>query len=133
MINAYAAMEAGGKLQAWQYEPAPLGPDEVEIEVDYCGICHSDVSMLDNEWGMSAYPLVAGHEVVGRISALGQDVTHLQPGQIVGLGWHSGYCQTCSSCGSRACKPTPLSKTDDLQQKLGNTTRLRLSPQLCIC
>ena len=100
MINAYAAMEAGGKLQAWQYEPAPLGPDEVEIEVDYCGICHSDVSMLDNEWGMSAYPLVAGHEVVGRISALGQDVTHLQPGQIVGLGWHSGYCQTCSSCGS---------------------------------
>ena len=100
MINAYAALEAGGKLVPWQYQPNELGRDEVEIAVDYCGICHSDVSMLDNEWGMSAYPLVAGHEVVGRISALGQDVTHLQPGQIVGLGWHSGYCQTCSSCGS---------------------------------
>ena len=100
MINAYAALEAGGKLVKWQYEPGALGRDEVEIAVDYCGICHSDVSMLDNEWGMSAYPLVAGHEVVGRISALGQDVTHLQQGQIVGLGWHSGYCQTCSSCGS---------------------------------
>ena len=100
MINAYAAMEAGGKLQAWQYEPAPLGPDEVEIEVDYCGICHSDVSMLDNEWGMSAYPLVAGHEVVGRIGSVGAGVRHLKPGQLVGLGWHSDYCKVCSSCGS---------------------------------
>ena len=67
MINAYAALEAGGKLVPWQYQPNELGRDEVEIAVDYCGICHSDVSMLDNEWGMSAYPLVAGHEVVGRI------------------------------------------------------------------
>ena len=50
MINAYAALEAGGKLVKWQYEPGALGRDEVEIAVDYCGICHSDVSMLDNEW-----------------------------------------------------------------------------------
>ncbi|MBZ9610638.1 NADPH-dependent aldehyde reductase Ahr [Rheinheimera maricola] len=100
MINAYAALEAGGKLVAWQYQPGALGSDEVEIEVDYCGICHSDVSMLNNEWGMSAYPLVAGHEVVGRISAVGTGVTHLKPGQVVGLGWHSDYCKVCSSCGS---------------------------------
>ncbi len=58
----------------------------MEIEVDYCGICHSDLSMLNNDWGMSAYPLVAGHEVVGRISALGEDVLHLKKGQVVGLG-----------------------------------------------
>lgn len=100
MINAYAALEAGGKLLPWQYNAGELGRSEVEIDVDYCGICHSDISMLDNEWGMSAYPLVAGHEVVGRISALGEGVTHLQKGQLVGLGWHAGYCQTCASCGS---------------------------------
>ena len=100
MINAYAALEAGGKLVPWQYNAGALGRNDVEIDVEYCGICHSDISMLDNEWGMSAYPLVAGHEVVGRISALGEGVTHLQKGQLVGLGWHSGYCQTCASCGS---------------------------------
>ncbi|MDP2713661.1 NAD(P)-dependent alcohol dehydrogenase [Rheinheimera sp.] len=100
MINAYAAPEANAKLVPWQYEPGALGRDDVEIDVDYCGICHSDVSMLNNEWGMSAYPLVAGHEVVGRISAVGSAVSHLKAGQVVGLGWHSDYCKVCSSCGS---------------------------------
>jgi uncharacterized zinc-type alcohol dehydrogenase-like protein len=100
MINAYAALEANSKLVPWQYEPGTLGRDDVEIEVDYCGICHSDVSMLNNEWGMSAYPLVAGHEVVGRISAVGEAVSHLKTGQVVGLGWHSDYCKVCSNCGS---------------------------------
>lgn len=100
MINAYAALEAGGKLVPWQYKPGTLGRDEVEIEVDYCGICHSDVSMLNNEWGMSAYPLVAGHEVVGRICAVGEAVSHFKTGQVVGLGWHSDYCKVCASCGS---------------------------------
>ncbi|MDX1536160.1 NADPH-dependent aldehyde reductase Ahr [Arsukibacterium sp.] len=100
MIKAYAAMDAGGKLVPWQYEAGALGRDEVEIAVDYCGICHSDVSMLDNEWGMSHFPLVAGHEVVGRVAAVGEGVSHLKAGQLVGLGWHSDYCQVCSTCGS---------------------------------
>lgn len=100
MINAYAALDAGGKLVPWQYEPGALGHDDVEIDVDYCGICHSDISMINDEWGMLAYPLVAGHEVVGRISALGGAVSGLERGQLVGLGWHSDYCKTCSSCGS---------------------------------
>lgn len=100
MINTYAALEAGGKLVPWQYDAGALGRNDVEITVDYCGICHSDLSMIDNEWGMSAYPLVAGHEVVGRINAVGADVSHLRVGQVVGLGWHADYCQVCSSCGS---------------------------------
>lgn len=100
MINAYAALEAGGDLVPWQYDAGELGRNEVEIAVDYCGICHSDLSMINNEWGMSAFPLIAGHEVVGRISLVGAGVSHLKPGQIVGLGWHSDYCKVCSSCGS---------------------------------
>ncbi len=100
MIKAYAATSAGSELALIEYDPGPLGRQDVEIDVDYCGICHSDLSMIDNEWGMSAYPLVAGHEVVGRVAAVGADVTHLQLGQVVGLGWHSGYCQVCNSCGS---------------------------------
>ena len=98
MISAYAVKEKGGKLDAYSYAPGPLGADEVEIDVDYCGICHSDISMIDNDWGMSQYPLVAGHEVVGRVAQVGSAVLHLKPGQVVGIGWHSGYCNHCDSC-----------------------------------
>ncbi|MCF7974738.1 MAG: NAD(P)-dependent alcohol dehydrogenase [Phycisphaerae bacterium] len=98
MIKAYAAMEPGGELRPFEYEAGPLGGHDVEIRVEHCGICYSDVSMLDNAWGFSQYPLVPGHEVVGTLGAVGDQVTHLKVGQRVGLGWHSGYCMTCSSC-----------------------------------
>ncbi len=98
MIQAFAAQTAGGSLEPFQYEPTPLGVDEVEIAVKYCGICHSDLSMIDNEWGMASYPLVPGHEVVGVVARVGENVTHLSEGQTVGLGWHSAYCNTCRSC-----------------------------------
>ena len=98
MIHAYAAFEAGKPLQPYEYDPGVLGSNEVEIDVDFCGICHSDVSMVENEWGISQFPLVPGHEVVGTITAKGQSVTHLEVGDQVGLGWHAGYCMTCSDC-----------------------------------
>ncbi len=100
MIKAYAAFEAGGELKPFEYDLGPLGRHDVEINVEHCGICHSDLSMLDNEWGITQYPLVPGHEVVGTISAVGEEVTSLQVGERVGLGWHSGYCMTCPSCMS---------------------------------
>ena len=98
MIKAYAAHEPKGKLQAFEYDPGALQADEVEIDVQFCGICHSDVSMIDNEWGMTQYPLVAGHEVVGTISQIGKQVRDLEVGQSVGLGWHAGYCNVCEPC-----------------------------------
>jgi uncharacterized zinc-type alcohol dehydrogenase-like protein len=97
-INAYAVLEAGGRFEPFSYEVGELHPDEVEIDVLHCGICHSDLSMVGNEWGMSQYPLVAGHEVIGRISARGSNVLNLEEGMIVGLGWHCGYCGHCHSC-----------------------------------
>ena len=97
-IKAYAAMAAGEKLQPYEYEVGALAADEVEIAVEYCGVCHSDLSMLNNEWGASKYPLVAGHEVAGRISAVGSQVSQFKQGDRVGLGWHSGYCNHCNIC-----------------------------------
>ena len=67
MIQAYAAHKQGAPLTEYHYDPGPLENSEVEIDVMYCGICHSDLSMIDNAWGMSQYPLVAGHEVIGKI------------------------------------------------------------------
>lgn len=100
MIKAYAAQKPGGELQPFEYDPGPLGRNEVEINVEFCGICHSDLSMLDNEWQLTQYPFVPGHEVVGTISALGDGVTKLQVGQKVGLGWYSQSCMTCEWCMS---------------------------------
>ncbi len=100
MIKAYSAAEAGAELHPFEYDPGTLGPDEIEINVEYCGICHSDLSMLDNLWGMTTFPFVPGHEVAGVIGQAGTNVKHLRVGQRVGLGWHAGYCLTCSSCMS---------------------------------
>jgi uncharacterized zinc-type alcohol dehydrogenase-like protein len=100
MIRAYAAREAGGKLEPFEYDPGVLKEDEVEIRVEYCGICHSDLSMLDNDWGMTSYPFVPGHEVVGTIAAKGDKVPELAIGQRVGLGWFSRSCTVCEFCMS---------------------------------
>ncbi|MEM9450988.1 MAG: NAD(P)-dependent alcohol dehydrogenase [Cyanobacteria bacterium P01_E01_bin.6] len=98
MIKAYAAHEPGSKLEPFEYEPGELGKDEVEIDVHSCGICHSDLSMLNNEWGMTQYPFVPGHEVVGTVAAIGRDVKTLKVGQDVGLGWYSASCTHCEWC-----------------------------------
>jgi uncharacterized zinc-type alcohol dehydrogenase-like protein len=97
-IHALAAMQAKGKLEPFSYDPGPLGPEQVEIAVDYCGICHSDVSMLNNEWGISRYPLVAGHEAIGKVTAVGEEAKFVEVGQTVGLGWNSGSCLHCRPC-----------------------------------
>jgi len=100
MIKAFAAFEPGGELKPFEYDPGELKADEVEIDVQYSGICHSDLSIIDDEWGMTQYPVVPGHEVIGRIARVGDRVKGLQVGQAVGLGWHAGFCNECALCHS---------------------------------
>jgi uncharacterized zinc-type alcohol dehydrogenase-like protein len=100
MIQAYAVHEPGGKLQRFEYDPGDLAPGQVEIDVLACGICHSDLAMIENQWEMTAYPLVPGHEVVGTVGAVGEGVTNVAVGDTVGLGWYSGSCLTCRQCMS---------------------------------
>ena len=97
-VRAFAAHKPKGDLSLIEYDPGALGDQQVEIAVSHCGVCHSDLSMLDNAWGMSKYPLVAGHEVVGTVAAVGGRVTTVKPGDRVGLGWYSGSCNTCRQC-----------------------------------
>lgn len=98
MIKAYAVRQAGSKLEPFAYDPGELKPEQVEIDVEYCGICHSDLSMVNNDWDMSQYPLVPGHEAIGKIAKVGSGVTTLRIGQRVGLGWFSGSCMHCEWC-----------------------------------
>jgi uncharacterized zinc-type alcohol dehydrogenase-like protein len=79
--KAFAAFEPGGKLSPFEYDPGPLGAEQVEIDVEHCGICHSYLSMLNNEWQMTEYPFIPGHEVIGTVSAVGAEVIQLEVGQ----------------------------------------------------
>lgn len=99
-IKSYAAMQAGQALELYEYDAGPLDAEDVEVEVEYCGVCHSDLSMIDNEWGISNYPLIGGHEVIGRVVALGDTAKNkgLSLGQRVGIGWTAKSCQHCDAC-----------------------------------
>ena len=100
MIRAYAAHQPKARLVPFEYDPGELRPEQVEIDVLACGVCHSDLSVLNDEWRVSKYPLVPGHEVVGRIARLGAQIKHLKVGDTVGLGWFSGSCMICPQCMS---------------------------------
>ena len=99
-ISSYAAMQAGEALVPYEYDAGPLAAEDVQVAVDYCGVCHSDLSMIDNEWGGSSYPLIAGHEVIGHVVALGDAAQNkgLKIGQRVGIGWTAKSCQHCDAC-----------------------------------
>ncbi len=97
-VKAYAASAPKALLEPFQYDLPTIGKEEVDIKVHYCGICHSDMSMINNEWGNTQYPLVPGHEIVGEIVAAGREVKGLEIGDKVGLGWFSESCMHCQQC-----------------------------------
>ncbi len=101
-VTAFAASVAKGEIEPFIYEAGPLGPDEIDVAITHCGICHTDVGMIDNEWGVSNYPVVAGHEMVGEVIAIGSNVDpkHRRVGQRVGVGAISGSCMSCEWCKS---------------------------------
>lgn len=123
-IQAWAAMGAGSPLQPYEIDLDPLGVEEVEIAVEHCGICHSDLSMIENSWGMSGYPLTPGHEAVGRIVALGEYAKGLKIGQRVGVGWNAASCMHCHDCldGEQhlcaAVQPTIVGRSGGFAQRL---------------
>jgi uncharacterized zinc-type alcohol dehydrogenase-like protein len=97
-VKAFAVPRQGAPLEPFEFDAGPPGPEQVDIAVSHCGICHSDLSMIDSEWGRTQYPLVPGHEVVGTISAVGSEVKGRKVGQRVGVGWYSGSCMACRQC-----------------------------------
>ncbi len=97
-IRAYAAPEAGAKFEPFEYDPGELGAEQVEIKVTHCGICHSDLSMRNNDWTWAQFPFVGGHEAVGEVIAVGEHAKGVMVGDKVGLGWNSGSCMHCKQC-----------------------------------
>ncbi len=97
-IKAWVATAAKQKLVLQDIDLGPLGSEEVEVAVEHCGLCHSDVSVLNNEWGFSQYPAILGHEVVGRVTAVGPAAKKGKVGQRIGVGWTAESCMHCRQC-----------------------------------
>ena len=97
-IRGLAVHAAGAELLPYKFDPGELQPGDVEIEITHCGVCRSDVHLIDNDWGTSRYPFIPGHEVVGTVMAAGSEVKDRKPGERVGVGWYSGSCGMCEWC-----------------------------------
>ena len=97
-IHGLAVHAAGAQLVAYKYDPGELKANEVEVRISHCGVCQSDIHLIDNDWGFSKYPFIPGHEIVGTVSAVGTDVKDRKVGERVGIGWQADSCGICEWC-----------------------------------
>jgi alcohol/geraniol dehydrogenase (NADP+) len=124
----YGAWIAKAAKQPLVLEPVdlgPLGPEDVEVAVEHCGLCHSDLSVLNNDWGISEYPAILGHEVVGRVTAIGPNAKGLEVGQRVGVGWDSASCMHCRQCMSGQHHLCPEARPTIIGHRGGFATHIR--------
>src|SRR6266849_6742603 len=124
----YEAWVAKAAKQPMVLETVDLGPfeaEDVEIAVEHSGLCHSDLSVLNNEWGISQYPAILGHEVVGRITAVGPNAKALKVGQRVGVGWYSGSCMHCHQCMSGSHHLCPQAQATIVSHRGGFASPVR--------
>lgn len=97
-VKAYGAKASDANLEALNIERREITADDVKIEIDYCGVCHSDIHQVRNDWKNSKYPVVPGHEIIGRVTQVGKNVSNFKEGDLVGVGCMVDSCQECDSC-----------------------------------
>ncbi len=96
--RGYAAQQANDALAPFAFERRAPGPTDIQIEIAYCGVCHSDLHQVRDEWGGAMFPMVPGHEIVGTVTAVGSDITKFKVGDLAGVGCLVNSCGTCASC-----------------------------------
>ncbi len=131
-IQGLAVHAAGAELLPFHYDPGELGPHEVEIAITHCGICHSDLHLISNDWGISQYPFIPGHEVVGTVAALGAEVSTFEPGQRVGLGWQSNSCGHCEWCLRGMENLCPVAEATCVHRHGGYADRVRANARFVV-
>ncbi|MGA2888396.1 MAG: NAD(P)-dependent alcohol dehydrogenase [Terracidiphilus sp.] len=132
LFQGLAAHAAGAELLPFKYDPGKLGPQEVEITITHCGICHSDLHLIANDWGISQYPFIPGHEVVGTVAAVGAEVRSLETGQRVGLGWQSNSCGICEWCTRGMENLCPASEGTCVHRNGGYADHVRANARFVI-
>lgn len=131
-ISGFAAHAAGAELLPFRYDPGELGVQEVEIGITHCGICHSDLHLISNDWGLSQFPFIPGHEIVGTVTAVGSQVRTLKAGQRVGLGWQSNSCGECEWCTRGLENLCPQSEATCVHRHGGYATRVRANARFVV-
>jgi len=124
-VKAWVAEAAAKPLVLETVDLGPLEAEDVEVAVEHCGLCHSDLSVLNNDWGISQFPAVLGHEVVGRVTAVGSNAKGVEIGQRVGVGWHSGSCMHCRQCMSGSHHLCPQAQPTIVGHRGGFATHIR--------
>src|SRR5665213_400910 len=97
-VKGFAATKAKSPLAPFKFERREVGPHDIQIEILYCGVCHSDIHQTRNEWGGSIFPMVPGHEIVGKVTRVGAHVKKFKAGDLAGVGCLVDSCRTCPSC-----------------------------------
>ena len=131
-IQGLAVHAAGAELLPYHYDPGKLGPQEVEIAITHCGVCHSDLHLISNDWGISHYPFIPGHEIIGTVAAIGNEVKQLQLGQRVGLGWQSNSCGHCEWCMKGMENLCPESEGTCVHRNGGYAERVRANARFVV-
>jgi alcohol dehydrogenase (NADP+) len=119
----YAALKAGAELTAIRFERREAGPSDVVIRLLWCGVCHSDLHMSENDWGFTPFPLVPGHEMVGEVLQVGADVKKLRPGDTAAVGCMIDSCRRCAHCEAgleQYCDETPTSSFGSFERGTRN-------------
>lgn len=122
--HGYAAHDAKSPLVPYRFDRRDPGPEDVVIDIEYCGICHSDIHQVRDEWGGSLFPMVPGHEIVGKVTAVGSAVTKFKVGDLAGVGCLVDSCRTCSNCkaGEEQFCEKQMVLTYNSKDKEGNLT-----------
>jgi len=131
-IQGLAVYAAGAELLPYRYDPGKLGPHEVEIDITHCGICHSDLHLISNDWGISQYPFIPGHEIVGTVAAVGAEVRSLEEGERVGLGWQSNSCGQCEWCTRGMENLCPAAEGTCVHRNGGYAERVRANARFVV-
>lgn len=97
-VKGYAAQTKDTDLAPWNFERREVGPHDVQFAIDFCGVCHSDLHQIKDEWGGGIFPMVPGHEIVGRVTAVGSHVTKFKVGDLAGTGCLVDSCRVCDNC-----------------------------------
>ena len=123
--QAWIAKAAKQPMALETVELGPLGAEDVEVAVEHCGLCHSDLSVSNNDWGISQYPAILGHEVTGHVTAVGPNAKRLKVGQSVGVGWYAGSCMHCHQCMSACHHLCPQVQPTIIGHRGGFATHIR--------
>ena len=131
-FHGLAAHAAGAQLLSYKYDPGELAPNDVGVKISHCGVCHSDLHLIDNDWGISKYPFIPGHEIVGTIVEVGSAVRDRKLGERVGIGWQADSCGICEWCRRGEEHLCPHSQPTCVGRNGGYADNIRVNARFAI-